>query len=57
MRIGCLQFARRTGEVHHNMSRADCAMIRNNSQGLDLLVLPGLAFSGKQHLLDDHDKG
>ncbi|KAK8130817.1 hypothetical protein PG984_007255 [Apiospora sp. TS-2023a] len=46
MRIGCLQFARRTGEVHHNMSRADCVMNRNNSQGLDLLVLPGLAFSG-----------
>ncbi|KAK8139937.1 hypothetical protein PG984_000003 [Apiospora sp. TS-2023a] len=46
MRIGCLQFARRTGDVHHNMSRADCVMNRNNSQDLGLLVLPGLAFSG-----------
>lgn len=46
MRIGCLQFAPRLGEVENNLSEADDILSEANPEDLDLLVLPELAFSG-----------
>ncbi|KAJ3458487.1 hypothetical protein MRS44_012596 [Fusarium solani] len=46
MRIGCLQFAPQVGDVDNNLNRADAVLSRANPEGLDLLVLPELAFSG-----------
>ena len=46
MKIGCLQFAPVKGEVNNNLSRADAVLLKENAEGLDLLVLPELAFSG-----------
>lgn len=47
MKIGCLQFAPVKGDVHHNLSRADAVLLKENPEHLDLLVLPKLAFTGK----------
>lgn len=49
MRIACLQFAPQVGEVDNNLNRADAVLAKANQDdvdGLDLLVLPELAFSG-----------
>ncbi|KAK5663013.1 hypothetical protein OQA88_6427 [Cercophora sp. LCS_1] len=49
MKIACLQFATRVGEIDNNLTRADAVLNKANVQdleGLDLLVLPELAFSG-----------
>ncbi|TQN74676.1 Protein N-terminal amidase [Colletotrichum shisoi] len=46
MRIGCLQFAPQVGDVDNNLNRADSVLSKANPDGLDLLVLPELAFSG-----------
>ncbi|KAI1075621.1 carbon-nitrogen hydrolase [Whalleya microplaca] len=46
MRIGCLQFAPQVGDVDNNLNRADAVLNRANTEDLDLLVLPELAFSG-----------
>ena len=46
MKIGCLQFAPAKGDVNNNLSRADAVLLKENAEGLDLLVLPELAFSG-----------
>ncbi|KAL0943977.1 N-terminal amidase [Colletotrichum truncatum] len=46
MRIGCLQFAPQVGDVDNNLNRADSVLSKANPEGLDLLVLPELAFSG-----------
>ncbi|KYK58716.1 hypothetical protein DCS_05733 [Drechmeria coniospora] len=46
MRIGCLQFAPRVGDVNNNLSDADAVLNRVEPEDLDLLVLPELAFSG-----------
>lgn len=46
MKIGCLQFAPQVGDVDNNLSRADKILSQANPEGLDLLVLPELAFSG-----------
>lgn len=54
MRIGCLQFAPQVGDVSNNLSRADAVLAKANQrelEDLDLLVLPEMAFSGKQLLL------
>lgn len=51
MRIGCLQFAPQVGDVSNNLSRADAVLAKANQrelEDLDLLVLPEMAFSGKQ---------
>lgn len=48
MRIGCLQFAPQVGDVDNNLSRADVILDQADPDNLDLLVLPELAFSGKQ---------
>lgn len=48
MRIACLQFASRVGDVEHNLNRADSVLQRANPQDLDLLVLPELAFTGTE---------
>lgn len=46
MRIACLQFSPRLGEVSQNIDRAD-ALIQTIARGdVDLLMLPELAFSG-----------
>ncbi|KDN63064.1 putative N-terminal amidase [Colletotrichum sublineola] len=47
MRIGCLQFAPQVGDVNNNLNRADAVLSRADPDGLDLLVLPELAFTGK----------
>lgn len=49
MRIGCLQFAPRVGDVSNNITRAEAVLSKadpDELQGLDLLVLPEMAFSG-----------
>ncbi len=51
MKIATLQFSPRLGEVAANFSRAESLLMREERedvlQGLDLLVLPELAFTGK----------
>ena len=47
MRIACLQFATRVGDVENNISRADAILEKANPKDLDLLVLPEMAFSGE----------
>lgn len=49
MKIACLQFAPQVGDIDNNLNRADAVLSRANVEdllGLDLLVLPELAFSG-----------
>ncbi|KAK3359817.1 carbon-nitrogen hydrolase, partial [Lasiosphaeria hispida] len=49
MKIACLQFAPQVGDVDNNLNRADAVLNRAKAEdleGLDLLVLPELAFSG-----------
>ncbi|KAM3507626.1 hypothetical protein MY11210_007076 [Beauveria gryllotalpidicola] len=46
MRIGCLQFAPKVGDVDNNLNRADAVLSRADVDELDLLVLPELAFTG-----------
>ncbi|KUI56812.1 Protein N-terminal amidase [Cytospora mali] len=49
MRIGCLQFAPRVGDIDNNLNRADSVLAKANPDdldSLDLLVLPELAFTG-----------
>lgn len=46
MRIGCLQFAPRVGDVDDNLNRADAVLSKVNPGDFDLLVLPEMAFSG-----------
>ncbi|KAI0443576.1 carbon-nitrogen hydrolase [Xylaria telfairii] len=46
MRIGCLQFAPRVGDIDNNLNRADAVLNKANPENLDLLVLPELAFTG-----------
>lgn len=50
MRIACLQFAPRFGDIDNNLNRADSVLSKANPDdldNLDLLVLPELAFSGE----------
>ncbi|KAF4454401.1 carbon-nitrogen family protein [Fusarium austroafricanum] len=47
MRIGCLQFAPQLGDVDNNLNRADSVLSRGKTEGLDILILPELAFSGR----------
>ncbi|CVL09191.1 related to amino-terminal amidase [Fusarium mangiferae] len=46
MRIGCLQFAPQLGDVDNNLNRADAVLSKGKTEGLDILILPELAFSG-----------
>lgn len=49
MRIACLQFDPKVGEVDNNLNRADAVLGKVHPDlldGLDLLVLPELAFTG-----------
>lgn len=49
MKIACLQLAPQVGDIDNNLNRADAVLSRANVEdllGLDLLVLPELAFSG-----------
>ncbi|CAK7223971.1 hypothetical protein SCUCBS95973_005360 [Sporothrix curviconia] len=49
MRIGCLQFSPQVGDVYNNLNRADAVLNKasvQDAEGLDLLVLPELAFTG-----------
>lgn len=46
MHIAILQFSPVLGAVEQNMARADELLRTANTKGLDLLVLPELAFSG-----------
>ncbi|KAL2211395.1 carbon-nitrogen hydrolase, partial [Sarocladium strictum] len=46
MRIACLQFAPKLGDIDNNLNRADAVLSKANPADLDLLVLPELAFTG-----------
>jgi protein N-terminal amidase len=46
MRIACLQFAPKLGDIDNNLNRADAVLSKANPSDLDLLVLPELAFTG-----------
>ena len=46
MHIATLQFSPVLGDVEGNMARADELLARADMRGLDLLVLPEMAFSG-----------
>ena len=49
MKIGCLQFAPKVGDLNNNLNRADAVLNRADPldlDQLDLLVLPELAFTG-----------
>lgn len=50
MKIATLQFAPKLGEIATNFSRAESLLMREEREGLltglDLLVLPELAFTG-----------
>jgi predicted amidohydrolase len=50
MRIACLQFAPKLGDIDNNLNRADAVLSKANPSDLDLLVLPELAFTGKSQL-------
>ena len=53
MRIGCLQFAPKVGDVSNNITRAETVLSRADPidrENLDLLVLPEMAFSGTSTL-------
>ncbi|ESZ90628.1 putative protein N-terminal amidase [Sclerotinia borealis F-4128] len=52
MKIACLQFAPQVGDVEKNLSRADAVLSKANSEDIDLLVLPEMAFSGKSRIPD-----
>ena len=47
MRIACLQFAPKLGDVDNNLTRADAVLSKARPENLDLLVLPELAFTGE----------
>ena len=51
MRIACLQFAPKLGDVDNNLNRADAVLSKGNPNYLDLIVLPELAFTGMWYLL------
>ncbi|PWW78142.1 carbon-nitrogen hydrolase [Tuber magnatum] len=46
MRIACLQFNPQLGNIAHNLRRADTIISRAGARGIDLLILPEMAFSG-----------
>ncbi|KAK0728213.1 carbon-nitrogen hydrolase [Lasiosphaeria miniovina] len=57
MRIGCLQFAPKVGDVSNNLSRADAVLAKADAMeldNLDLLVLPEMAFSGYNFKSAEH---
>ncbi|KAM3444663.1 hypothetical protein NHJ13734_001165 [Beauveria thailandica] len=63
MRVGCLQFASRPGEVETNMNKAYDILGKVDKQTstaveskLDFLVLPKLAFSGPDFDPEEHGK-
>lgn len=50
MRIACAQFSPQVGDIDNNLNRADSVLNKAKPEqldGLDLLVLPELAFTGK----------
>ena len=48
MRIACLQFNPKLGQVEDNISRAEALLAEVDTTNLDLLVLPELAFTGSK---------
>ena len=46
MRIACVQFAPVKGDVDKNQTRADGVLAKGDTEGLDLIVLPEMAFTG-----------
>ncbi|KAK4103806.1 carbon-nitrogen hydrolase [Parathielavia hyrcaniae] len=57
MRIGCLQFAPKVGDVANNITRAEEVLSRADPEDLDqldLLVLPEMAFSGYNFKSQEH---
>ncbi|KAL2190979.1 carbon-nitrogen hydrolase, partial [Thermothelomyces heterothallicus CBS 203.75] len=57
MRIGCLQFAPKVGDVTNNIARAEAVLSsadQDELENLDLLVLPEMAFSGYNFRSQEH---
>ncbi|KAK4246291.1 putative N-terminal asparagine protein [Corynascus novoguineensis] len=57
MRIGCLQFGPKVGDVSNNIARAEAVLSnanQNDLENLDLLVLPEMAFSGYNFRSQEH---
>ncbi|KAI6265894.1 hypothetical protein MCOR34_011840, partial [Pyricularia oryzae] len=53
MRIGCLQFSPQVAAIDDNLNRADAVLNRANPddlEDLDILVLPAMAFTGRNFL-------
>ncbi|KAF2238711.1 carbon-nitrogen hydrolase [Viridothelium virens] len=50
MKIACLQFAPEVGKVQENIAKANHILERDNVSGVDILVLPEMAFSGYNFL-------
>ena len=52
MRLACMQFAPQLGRVEENIERADALIqeSRDKLTDVDFLVLPELAFTGKETL-------
>lgn len=51
MKVACLQFAPEVGKVQENIARADSILLEAQLPfDIDWLVLPELAFTGKQPL-------
>lgn len=49
MRIACLQLAPELGKVQENIERAETILNDADLEGIDLLILPELAFTGTDH--------
>jgi len=47
MKIACLQFAPKLGDLKGNIARANAILSQQPLEHLDLLVLPELALTGK----------
>ncbi|KAK4177942.1 putative N-terminal amidase [Triangularia setosa] len=57
MRIACLQFSPQVGEVTKNISKADALLAASAAdleEGIDLLVLPEMSFSGYNFRSQSH---
>jgi len=47
MKIACLQFAPKLGNLESNIAQANAILLQQPLEDLDLLVLPELALTGK----------
>ncbi len=57
MKIACLQFAPKLGDVSKNVERADAMLDEGIQRQMDILILPELAFSGTDIPEESHGEG